>query len=99
MSSSPKGAVRPSGNLQSGSTLTQTLANILFRNIYYKDPTLFKTQMTVDHYVDIIAYTFGVSRRALNVVSGQRQLLLGASLNFYNFRLPLQKGLLLGNSP
>ncbi len=41
------------------------------RNIYYKDPALFKTQFTVDYYVDIIAHTFGVSRLALNVVSGQ----------------------------
>ena len=39
------------------------------RNIYYKDPALFKTQVTVDYYVDIIANTFGVSRLALNVVS------------------------------
>ena len=70
MSSSPKGSFRPSGTLQSGSTLTQTLADTLFRNIYYKDPTLFKSQTTVDHYVDIIAYTFDVSRLALNVVSG-----------------------------
>ena len=45
--------------------------NLQCRNIYYKDPALFKTQLTVDHYVDIIAYTFGVSRLALNVVSSQ----------------------------
>ena len=69
MSSSPKGVFRPSRTLQSGSTLTQTLADLLFRNIYYKDPTLFKTQTTVDHYVDIIAHTFDVSRLALNIVN------------------------------
>ena len=46
--------------------------NLRCRNIYYKDPALFKTQLTVDYYVDIIAYTFGVSRLALNVVSSQR---------------------------
>ena len=45
--------------------------NLRYRNIYYKDPALFKTQSTVDYYVDIIAYTFGVSRLALNVVSSQ----------------------------
>ena len=39
------------------------------RNIYYKDPALFRSQSTVDIYVDKIAYTFGVSRLALNVVS------------------------------
>ena len=40
----------------------------LCRNIYYKDPALFKDQSTVDRYVDILAYTFGVPRAALNVV-------------------------------
>lgn len=44
--------------------LTSTL-----RNIYYKDPDLFKTQHVVDKYVDILAYTFGIQRAALNVVS------------------------------
>ncbi|KAL9612689.1 MAG: hypothetical protein Q9167_002725 [Letrouitia subvulpina] len=39
------------------------------RNIYYKDPALFKSQAVVDRYVDILAYTFGVQRAALNVVS------------------------------
>ena len=39
------------------------------RNIYYKDSALFKKQLTVDYYVDVIAYTFGVSRLDLNVVS------------------------------
>ena len=47
----------------------QELLNSQCRNIYYKDPELFKTQRTVDRYVDKIAYTFGVSRLALNVVS------------------------------
>lgn len=55
-----------------------------FRNIYYKDPALFKTQLTVDYYVDIIAYTFGVSRLDLNVVSSPRQPLLGAALMFFS---------------
>lgn len=40
-----------------------------YRNIYYKDPELFKSQTVVDRYVDIIAYTLGVQRAALNVVS------------------------------
>lgn len=43
--------------------------DILPRNIYYKDPALFKTQSVVDRYIDIVAYTLGVQRAALNVVS------------------------------
>ncbi|KAL8664567.1 MAG: hypothetical protein Q9202_002976 [Teloschistes flavicans] len=39
------------------------------RNIYYKDPELFKSQKVVDRYVDILSYTFGIQRQALNVVS------------------------------
>ncbi|KAL9028024.1 MAG: hypothetical protein Q9196_003545 [Gyalolechia fulgens] len=39
------------------------------RNIYYKDPELFNSQTTVDRYVDILAYTFGIQRASLNVVS------------------------------
>lgn len=58
------------------------LLTFRYRNIYYKDPVLFKTQLTVDYYVDIIAYTFGVSRLALNVVGGERQPSLRASLIF-----------------
>ncbi|KAI4265710.1 MAG: hypothetical protein L6R38_009229 [Xanthoria sp. 2 TBL-2021] len=37
------------------------------RNIYYKDPELFKSQKVVDRYVDILSYTFGIQRAALNV--------------------------------
>ena len=39
------------------------------RNIYYQNPDLFKSQAVVDRYVDIFAYTFGVQRASLNVVS------------------------------
>ena len=39
------------------------------RDIYYHDPSLFKTQETVDRYVDDIAHTCQVRRRDLNVVS------------------------------
>lgn len=42
---------------------------IAFRNIYYKDPALFKSQATVDKYVDIFAFTFDLQRSDLNVVS------------------------------
>ncbi|CAD6589048.1 MAG: hypothetical protein ASARMPRED_003873 [Alectoria sarmentosa] len=47
------------------------------RNIYYKDSALFKTQLTVDYYVDIIAYTFGFSRLALNVTAAAKGLVAG----------------------
>ncbi|KAI4115996.1 MAG: hypothetical protein LQ345_003517 [Seirophora villosa] len=40
------------------------------RNIYYKDPELFQSQKIVDRYVDILAYTFGIQRAALNVAKG-----------------------------
>ncbi|MCJ1275954.1 hypothetical protein MMC21_003759 [Puttea exsequens] len=47
------------------------------RNIYYKDPALFKDQSTVDRYVDILAYTFGVPRAALNVTAAAKGLVIG----------------------
>jgi meiotic recombination protein SPO11 len=37
--------------------------------MYYRDPALFSNQAVVDRYVDELAYTFGVSRSLLNVVS------------------------------
>lgn len=40
----------------------------VYRDIYYKDPALFKTQSTVDRIVDDIAYSFHVPRATLNVV-------------------------------
>lgn len=45
---------------------------ISFRNIYYKDPSLFKTQAVVDRCVDTLAYAFDVPRAKLNVVSVSR---------------------------
>ena len=38
------------------------------RNIYYKDPSLFRTQAVVDRCVDALAYTFDIPRAGLNVV-------------------------------
>lgn len=38
------------------------------RNIYYQDVALFKSQLVVDRYVDLLAYTFGVQRVQLHVV-------------------------------
>lgn len=37
--------------------------------MYYRDPELFTKQATVDRFVDDIAYTLGLKRDALNVVS------------------------------
>ena len=39
------------------------------RDIYYIDPEFFRMQWTVDRTVDDLAYTIGVNRTALNVVS------------------------------
>lgn len=39
------------------------------RDIFYRDPELFKRQSTVDKYVNNIAHTCQVSRKGLNVVS------------------------------
>lgn len=48
------------------------------RDIYYQDPALFGQQAQVDRYVDDIAYTFGVSRSALNVIAAAKGLVAGA---------------------
>jgi DNA topoisomerase VI subunit A len=39
------------------------------RDIYYRDPLLYKQQATVDRYVDDIAYSCRATRKDLNVVS------------------------------
>lgn len=41
----------------------------LHRDIYYIDPAYFKSQHVVDKIVDDLAYTIGVDRAALNIVS------------------------------
>lgn len=48
-------------------------------DIYYRDPALFNKQYTVDRYVDDIAYTFGVTRSALNVTAVAKGLVAGAT--------------------
>ena len=45
-----------------------TVAQFFPRNIYYQDPTLFRSQNVVDRYIDILAFSIGVERSALNVV-------------------------------
>lgn len=44
---------------------------IASRNIYYQNTELFRDQRVVDGLVDDIAFTLGVSRNALNIVSIQ----------------------------
>lgn len=39
------------------------------RDIYYIDPAYFRSQATVDTVIDDLAYTIGVDRAALSVVS------------------------------
>jgi meiotic recombination protein SPO11 len=41
-----------------------------FRNIYYQNPDLFKSQSAVDEMVDNLAFTLGVCREDLNIVRG-----------------------------
>ncbi|KAK8187120.1 Spo11/DNA topoisomerase VI subunit A [Phyllosticta capitalensis] len=48
------------------------------REIYYRTPSLFLTQAVVDRYVDDLAFTFGVSRSALNVIAAAKGLATGA---------------------
>ncbi|SZF00009.1 unnamed protein product [Blumeria hordei] len=48
------------------------------RDIYYREPELFKRQSIVDRYIDEIAYTFGVERLALNVVAAAKGLMAGS---------------------
>lgn len=45
------------------------LTCMLHRDIFYREPELFKKQSVVDRYVDDIAYTFDVNRSALHVVN------------------------------
>ncbi|TKA79858.1 hypothetical protein B0A49_01566, partial [Cryomyces minteri] len=48
------------------------------RDIYYRDPALFVKQSVVDHYVDDLACTFGVSRALLNVTATAKGLIAGS---------------------
>jgi meiotic recombination protein SPO11 len=45
------------------------VADNLPRNIYYQNPDLFKSQSAVDDMVDNLAFTLGVGREDLNIVS------------------------------
>lgn len=63
------------GHLGSFVDLVDPAPDILSRNIYYKDPALFRSQNVVDRYIDIVAYTLGVQRAALNVVSSRTPFL------------------------
>ncbi|KXJ93479.1 Spo11/DNA topoisomerase VI subunit A [Microdochium bolleyi] len=59
------------------------------RNIYYQDPGLFGSQDYVDRLVDDIAFTFGVSRDALNIVAAAKGLVAG------NLTVTFKDGLML----
>jgi hypothetical protein len=41
----------------------------MLRDIYYVDPAYFQSQAMVNSVIDDLAYTIGVNRLALNVVS------------------------------
>ncbi|KAL8871465.1 MAG: hypothetical protein Q9174_002708 [Haloplaca sp. 1 TL-2023] len=62
------------------------LINRLRRNIYYKDPELFKSQKVVDRYVDILSYTFGVQRAALNVIATAKGLVADGIAIMYTYK-------------
>lgn len=49
--------------------LTETKCPRALRDIYYIDPAYFQSQATVNSVIDDLAYTIGVNRSALNVVS------------------------------
>jgi len=49
--------------------LSFQVTDLYRRDMYYRDPELFVKQAVVDRYVDDIAYTLGIERDALNVVS------------------------------
>ena len=55
------------GAILSGTVLTK-------REIYYRDPDLYKRQQTVDAYIDDIAYTCSVFRACLNVTAAAKGL-------------------------
>lgn len=42
--------------------------NVNDSDLYYRDPSLFGSQATVDRYVDTIAASLGVTRADLSVV-------------------------------
>ncbi|KAM0813327.1 putative Spo11/DNA topoisomerase VI subunit A [Seiridium cardinale] len=49
------------------------------RHIFYQDKTLFVTQNYVDQMIDDIAFSFGVSRDALNIVATPKGLVVGGA--------------------
>ncbi|RKF78001.1 Meiotic recombination protein SPO11 [Golovinomyces cichoracearum] len=53
-------------------------SNEVNRDVYYKEPELFKHQSVVDRYLNDIAFTFGVERDALNVVAAAKGLVAGS---------------------
>ncbi|RKF78682.1 Meiotic recombination protein SPO11 [Golovinomyces cichoracearum] len=67
--------------LVTGIVITKRSVSLLFflnRDVYYKEPELFKHQSVVDRYLNDIAFTFGVERDALNVVAAAKGLVAGS---------------------
>ena len=48
------------------------------RDVYYRDPQLFRDQSAVDRIVDRVAHLFNVPRHALNIVAAAKGLVYGA---------------------
>ena len=65
------------------------------RDIFYKDQALFKKQDNVDRAVDDIAFSFGVPRSSLNVVSLATTALQGP-LTLTSIKVATAKGLAAG---
>ncbi|KAI9016959.1 Spo11/DNA topoisomerase VI subunit A [Gaertneriomyces semiglobifer] len=48
------------------------------RDLYYRDVDLFRTQSVVDHAIEDLACTLGVSRHCLNIVASSKGLVSGS---------------------
>ncbi|KAJ3189292.1 endodeoxyribonuclease [Gaertneriomyces sp. JEL0708] len=54
------------------------------RDLYYRDVDLFRTQSVVDHAIEDLACTLGVSRHCLNIVASSKGLVSGKLKLFMN---------------
>ncbi|KAL8804164.1 MAG: hypothetical protein Q9182_002706 [Xanthomendoza sp. 2 TL-2023] len=69
----------------------------IIHSLQRQDEKLFKSQSVVDRYVDILSYTFGVQRAALNVVSHLARYAFGAAQSTYLLvKTATAKGLVAG---
>ncbi|KIX09707.1 uncharacterized protein Z518_00788 [Rhinocladiella mackenziei CBS 650.93] len=58
-------------------TAIRTGITVTKRDIYYRDPSLFRRQKIVDRYIDDIAYTCQVTRGDMNVTASPKGLMAG----------------------